>query len=97
MVFTESQRTQSYLFSLLERSGYQGEVVMLNGGGHNDDRSKQLYKEWLARHEGKEVVAGSRPVDVKAAIVEAFASEPRSSSQPKRRPRASTCSSAPWS
>ncbi len=71
VVFTESQRTQSYLFGLLERSGYQGEVVMLNGS-NNDDRSKQLYKEWLARHEGKEVVTGSRPVDVKAAIVEAF-------------------------
>ncbi|MFN9976240.1 MAG: helicase-related protein, partial [Phycisphaerae bacterium] len=71
VVFTESQRTQSYLFGLLEHAGYQGEVVILNGS-NTDDRSKQIYTRWLARHDGEEVVSGSRPVDVKAAIVEEF-------------------------
>ncbi|HEX5051604.1 MAG TPA: SNF2-related protein [Planctomycetota bacterium] len=71
VVFTESQRTQSYLFDLLERSGYEGAVAILNGS-NADERSKQVYKQWLARHEGEEVVTASRPVDVKAAIVEEF-------------------------
>jgi len=71
VVFTESQRTQSYLFDLLERSGYEGNVVILNGS-NADARSKQIYKKWLAQHEGQEVISRSRPVDVKAAIVEEF-------------------------
>ena len=71
VIFTESQRTQAYLFELLERSGYESTVVILNGM-NADRRSKEIYKDWLARHEGEEVVSGSRPVDVKAAIVEEF-------------------------
>ena len=71
VIFTESQRTQAYLFELLERSGYEGKVVILNGT-NADQRSKDIYKAWRARHEGQEVVSGSRPVDVKAAIVEEF-------------------------
>ncbi|PIE24050.1 MAG: DEAD/DEAH box helicase [Planctomycetota bacterium] len=71
VVFTESQRTQAYLFDLLERSGFQGEVVILNGS-NADDRSKSIYKAWRARHEGEDMVSGSRPVDVKAAITEEF-------------------------
>ncbi|MGH0037124.1 MAG: SNF2-related protein [Myxococcota bacterium] len=71
VVFTESQRTQAYLFELLERSGYEGKVVILNGT-NADQRSKDIYNAWLARHEGQEVVSESRPVDVKAAIVEEF-------------------------
>lgn len=71
VVFTESQRTQSYLFELLERSGYEGKVAILNGT-NADKRSKDIYRAWLSRHQGQEVVSGSRPVDVKAAIVEEF-------------------------
>lgn len=71
VIFTESRRTQAYLFELLERSGYQGKVDILNGT-NTDQRSKELYKSWRERHEGQEVVSGSRPVDVKTAIVESF-------------------------
>ncbi|MFO1053962.1 MAG: SNF2-related protein [Planctomycetota bacterium] len=71
VIFTESQRTQTYLFGLLEQSGYEGQVVILNGS-NADERSKQIYKQWLVRHEGEDIVSGSRPVDVKAAIVEEF-------------------------
>jgi hypothetical protein len=71
VVFTESQRTQSYLFELLERSGYEGKVVILNGD-NKDDRSKLIYKQWLERHQGQDFITGSQAVDVKAAIVEEF-------------------------
>ena len=71
VVFTESQRTQSYLFELLERSGYEGTVVMLNGD-NKDERSKLIYKQWLERHQGQDFITGSQAVDVKAAIVEEF-------------------------
>ena len=71
VVFTESQRTQSYLFELLEQSGYEGKVVILNGD-NKDERSKLIYKQWLERHQGQDFVTGSQAVDVKAAIVEEF-------------------------
>ena len=71
VVFTESQRTQSYLFGLLESSGYEGKVAILNGD-NKDDRSKLIYKQWLERHKGKDIITGSQAVDVKAAIVEEF-------------------------
>ncbi|MCA8979235.1 MAG: DEAD/DEAH box helicase family protein [Planctomycetes bacterium] len=69
VVFTESMRTQAYLFDLLERSGYEGRVVLMNGT-NNDARSKQIYGEWVERRGGAR--GGSRQVDVKAAIVEEF-------------------------
>tara|TARA_R110002072_G_scaffold302737_2_gene488206 strand:- start:29880 stop:32783 length:2904 start_codon:yes stop_codon:yes gene_type:complete len=71
VIFTESQRTQTYLFDLLERSGYQGKVAILNGS-NADQRSKDIYTDWRTRHAGEDIVSGSRPVDVKAAIVEEF-------------------------
>lgn len=71
VIFTESKRTQAYLFELLERSDYEGKVVILNGT-NDDQRSKDIYKAWLDQHQAHEVVSGSRPVDVKAAIVEEF-------------------------
>ncbi|MCS5705003.1 DEAD/DEAH box helicase [Synechococcus sp. FGCU-3] len=71
VVFTESQRTQSYLFELLEQSGYEGKVVILNGD-NKDERSKLIYKQWLERHQGQDFITGSQAVDVKAAIVEEF-------------------------
>lgn len=71
VVFTESQRTQAYLFDLLEKSGYKDEVVILNGS-NTDERSKDIYKAWRAAHSGQDIVSGSRPVDVKAAIIDEF-------------------------
>jgi len=71
VVFTESKRTQAYLFDLLERSGYEGKVAILNGT-NADQRSKAIYKAWLTRHQGQEGVSGSRSVDGKTAIVEEF-------------------------
>ena len=71
VIFTESRRTQEYLFDLLNRQGYAGKVVMLNGT-NTDPHSRQVYEDWRQRHEGQDTVTGSRAVDTKAAIVEEF-------------------------
>ena len=71
VVFTESKRTQKFLYDLLSANGYEGKVAMLNGE-NNDDRSKEILKEWKVRHEGTEKVTGLRTVDMKAAVVEEF-------------------------
>jgi adenine-specific DNA-methyltransferase len=41
-------------------------------GSNNDPASKDIYEDWLQRHDGQDCVSGSRPVDIKAAIVEEF-------------------------
>jgi len=71
VVFTESRRTQQYLFDLLSANGYAGQLVMINGS-NNDPHSKEVYEQWRVKHEGQDVVTGSRPVDIKAALIEHF-------------------------
>lgn len=71
VIFTESRRTQQYLYDLLSNNGYAGEIVMLNGS-NSDERSKEILADWQKRHQGSEKVTGLRAVDMKAALVEDF-------------------------
>lgn len=71
VVFTESRRTQDYLFDLLTTNGYEGQVVMLNGS-NTDEKASRIYADWKARHEDDGIATGARSVDVRAAITEAF-------------------------
>ena len=71
VIFTESRRTQQYLFDLLSRSGYEGQIVMMNGS-NSDPQSNLIYQAWRSRHTDETGLTGSRAVDIKAAIVEHF-------------------------
>ncbi|MFX4301627.1 SNF2-related protein [Alicyclobacillus tolerans] len=71
VIFTESRRTQQYLFQLLTDNGYEGEIVLFNGM-NNDPLSTHIYQEWLKRHEGESVITGSRSADIRAALIEEF-------------------------
>src|SRR3990172_4822054 len=71
VVFTESRRTQEYLFKLLSAKGYAGHVVLLNGT-NSDPESRAIYERWCERQTGDESTTGIRTVDVKAAIVDEF-------------------------
>ncbi|MFI3174574.1 MAG: SNF2-related protein [Bacillota bacterium] len=71
VIFTESRRTQEYLFNLLSNNGYAEKIVFLNGT-NTDSISKEIYKEWVQRHQGEEIVSGSRTADIKSAVVEEF-------------------------
>jgi adenine-specific DNA-methyltransferase len=73
VLFTESVRTQEYLFRPLSDSGYADEIVLMNGS-NNDETSKRIYAEWKARnaHRWENVSSGSRSADMKAAIVDEF-------------------------
>jgi hypothetical protein len=74
LIFTESRRTQSYLFELLEDTNYSGKIVLFNGS-NNDEKSKEIYREWLEKHRGTDRVTGSRTADIRAAIVDYFREE----------------------
>lgn len=73
VIFTESRKTQEYLFELLEEAGYAGQIVLMNGS-NSDEASRRIYEGWKARNESRwaDVSSGSRSADMKAAIVEEF-------------------------
>jgi len=74
VIFTESTRTQEYLKRILDNTEYRGKVVLFNGS-NSDRESKEIYKKWLAKHEGTDRVTGSRTADMRQALVDCFRDE----------------------
>lgn len=74
LIFTESKRTQDFIYDLLEKRGYNGKVVRFNGT-NTDKESTAIYKNWLERHKGTSKVTGSMTADRRAAIVDYFREE----------------------
>ncbi|MBY0537818.1 DEAD/DEAH box helicase [Patescibacteria group bacterium] len=72
VIFTESTRTQNYLFEVLNSiPDYTGKVLLFNGS-NNDQLSKRLYDAYQKKYAGTERISGSRSADTRAAIVDAF-------------------------
>ena len=71
LIFTESRRTQRYLKELLQANGYAGSIVTLKGT-NNDPDALHIYRNWLQRHAGQDVISGSNSVDICTALVEEF-------------------------
>lgn len=71
VIFTESRRTQEYLFNLLEQTEFKGTVMLFNGT-NTDPSSKAIYQRWLARHEGTDKITNSPTADMRQALVENF-------------------------
>ncbi|MDQ5987885.1 MAG: RNA polymerase-associated protein RapA [Syntrophus sp. SKADARSKE-3] len=76
VIFTESRRTQDYLLRLLADSPFAEGIVLFNGA-NSDERSKQIYQEWLERHRGTDRVTDSRTADMRSALVDYFREEGR--------------------
>ncbi len=76
VIFTESRRTQSYLLRVLADSPFSEGIYLFNGS-NSDERSKQIYSEWLERHQGTDKVTGSRSADMRSAIVDYFRNKGR--------------------
>jgi ERCC4-related helicase len=74
LIFTESRRTQEYLFQLLDHTEFRGKVMRFNGT-NNDPLSRSIYQRWLAKHAGTDRVTGSPSADMRAALVEHFRNE----------------------
>jgi len=50
VVFTESLRTQQYIFESLMEDGYLEDDIVLFNGNYNDPHSKQIFNAWRALH-----------------------------------------------
>ena len=71
LVFTESRRTQDYLFGLLEQGPYAGQTVLFNGSNASE-QAQRIHAAWLQCHAGTDLITGSRTADTRAALVEHF-------------------------
>lgn len=74
LIFTESRRTQEFIYNLLEARGYRNKVVQFNGS-NTDAKSKDIYKNWLEEHKGTDKITGSPTADKRAALVDYFKDE----------------------
>ncbi|MBB5062462.1 SNF2-related protein [Granulicella mallensis] len=71
IIFTESRRTQEYLFNLLQKTEFLGKVVLFNGT-NTDPQSQSIYQAWMKQHAGTDRITGSPTADKRAALVEHF-------------------------
>ena len=74
LLFTESRRTQEYLYRLLEQTEFAGKVVLFNGS-NTDEKSQAIYRAWMDRHKGTDRITGSPTADKRAALVDYFREE----------------------
>jgi superfamily II DNA or RNA helicase len=70
VIFTESTRTQTYLYEHLSANGYSGQIVRINGSNNEPD-SKAIYQAWLESKDSKSKPS-SRAVEMKGALVDHF-------------------------
>ena len=71
LIFTESRRTQNYLLRLFENTQYSDKIVLFNGS-NNDEKSKNIYKEWKIKNKDSDRLTGSRTADMRSALVDYF-------------------------
>ncbi|MBN1621614.1 MAG: DEAD/DEAH box helicase family protein [Endomicrobiales bacterium] len=74
LIFTESRRTQEYLFKLLSESAYKDKIVLFNGT-NSDDKAKHIYKAWTEKYKGTDKISGSKTADMRASLVDYFKDE----------------------
>ena len=74
LIFTESTRTQEYIYSILQDTEYKDKIVFFNGS-NNDDLSKKIYNDWLRKHKGEPIITGSKTADKRSALIEYFKNE----------------------
>lgn len=71
LIFTESRRTQEYLYKYLTEHGYKDKVICFNGTNSSDE-AKNIYRLWLMQYAGTNRISGSTVIDKKQAIVDTF-------------------------
>lgn len=71
LIFTESRRTQEYLFYFLETHGYKARMVLFNGS-NTDPLSKDVFNQWLEKNKGNDRISGSATADKRVALIEYF-------------------------
>ena len=70
LIFTESRRTQDYLYKSLIEDGYD-EVLLFNGS-NNDEISTRIYDDWCKKPENHEKLNNSKSINMRQSIIDYF-------------------------
>lgn len=70
LIFTESRRTQDYLFRYLLENGYTNTVLF--NGGNTDPKAKTIYEEWINKPENAGKTLNNKSTNVRSAILDYF-------------------------
>ena len=70
LIFTESRRTQNYLYEALKTDGFTN--VVLYNGSNNDELSANIYKEWSERPENIDKLSNNKAINMREAIIDYF-------------------------
>lgn len=74
IIFTESTRTQDYLYELLQKSGYKNKVVKFNGSGGGQE-GNEIYAKWLEKNQNTDRISGVKTADRRQSLVDHFKDE----------------------
>ena len=71
IIFTESRRTQEYLYRFLSANGHAGKLVLFSGTNSHEDTTV-IYQRWLEEYKGTDRITGSPQVDRRTALIDHF-------------------------
>lgn len=71
IIFTESRRTQEFLYRFLSSQGFTGKLTLFSGANNHPD-AVEIYRNWLQEHKGSDRVTGSPQVDRRTALLDHF-------------------------
>ena len=70
LIFTESRKTQDYLFEFLKKHGYENTVLF--NGGNSDPKTQDIYNEWISKPENTVAIHNSKSTNIRTAILDYF-------------------------
>ena len=70
LIFTESRKTQDYLFAFLKEHGYSNTILF--NGGNSDPKTQEIYNEWLSKPENAAAAHNSKGTNIRSAILDYF-------------------------
>ena len=74
IVFTDSTVTQDYIARSLAEAG-RGDGLLLFNGQNDSPQSTSIYREWLERNKGSDLITGILAADRRKALVDYFRDE----------------------
>lgn len=70
LIFTESRKTQDYLFKFLNNHGYSNTVLF--NGGNSDPKTQVIYNSWISKPENASALNNSKGTNIRSAILDYF-------------------------
>ncbi|MDK6567125.1 SNF2-related protein [Corynebacterium pyruviciproducens] len=71
IIFTEYSDTQNFIATALHQAGYGKGLVLFNGQNDSPEAT-QIYRDWLDKNAGSDVVTGNASADRRKALVDYF-------------------------